>query len=295
MRFTNGWIKVHRKLLGQEWSQCLDAVGKGVLLELLLMANIQPTRCIQNSKVRILGRGQLVIGIRKLAESLVIDRSTLVRRLEILKNMGTITLETSHEGTIITICKFEEYQENKNESEPSSNQQTNHQAYHQATTEPTTEPTPIEELKNLKNSKKKKNTKNLILAEGSKDLPAEKIPSHGSQVWNAYATAYELRYGHKPARNARDNSLCSQIVQRVGVDEAIKIAEFYLSHSDRWYVQKVHPLNLLLADVQKLRTEWLAGDKMTSKTAKTIEIIQSNKTIFEKYRERMEKDEGKIS
>jgi hypothetical protein len=105
-------------------------------------------------------------------------------------------------------------------------------------------------------------------------------------VWEAYSTAYEIRYGHKPARSARENSLCAQLVQRIGIEEAVQVAKFYLDHSDRWYVQKIHPLNLLIADCQKLRTEWLAGEKMTRHKAERCEVTANNDEVFRKFMEK---------
>lgn len=142
MRFTGGWIKIHRKLLSNDWSECLDAIGKGILLELLMTANVHPSRYTEGTEIKTLERGQLLIGLRKFADHLVIDRSTLMRRLEILRNMGTIAMESNHYGTKITICKYNEYQKNETDSEPLSNRQA------------TDTPTPIEELKELKKEKK---------------------------------------------------------------------------------------------------------------------------------------------
>ena len=154
MRFTSGWVKIHRKLASPEWSQCLDAVGKGILLELLITANIQPTRYVEGTEVKILERGQLLIGLRKMSEHLQIDRSCLTKRLEILKKMGTIDIESNHYGTKITICNYDKYQKNENDEQPTNNQRTTSEqpTNNQRTTNT---PTPIEELKKGKNQRTK--------------------------------------------------------------------------------------------------------------------------------------------
>jgi len=71
----------------------------------------------------------------------------------------------------------------------------------------------------------------------------------------------------------------------VGAEDAPKIAEFYVTHHDRWYVQKLHPLNLLLSDIQKLRTEWLAGVKMTGTLARQEEVSTHNEEALKRIME----------
>lgn len=119
-------------------------------------------------------------------------------------------------------------------------------------------------------------------------VPRKKSPtvSKGGPIWEAYSTAYESRYGQRPARNARDNSLCAKLVDLIGAEDAAKVAAFYLTHHDRWYVSKLHPLNILVADAQKLRTEWLAGTKMTGQMAKEAEVSDHNDEVIRKYYER---------
>jgi hypothetical protein len=104
-----------------------------------------------------------------------------------------------------------------------------------------------------------------------------------SSVWDRYSAAYKLRYGQAPARNAKENSICSKLVQAVGLECAENLAEFYVRHNDQWYVKKMHPLNILLADFQKIRTEMLSGNIMTSDQAERAEVRAANDEVFKNY------------
>lgn len=102
----------------------------------------------------------------------------------------------------------------------------------------------------------------------------------GSLVWNAYADAYEDRYQVKPPRNAKANALCKQLVKRLGAEEAVEVARFYLSHNLPWYVQKGHALDALIADCEKLRTEWKTGNVIRGPT-RAEQNSDNNRALFQ--------------
>ncbi len=67
-------------------------------------------------------------------------------------------------------------------------------------------------------------------------------------------------------RNAKVNGQMAQLLQRLGADEAPAVAQFFLSHKNLLYVRAMHPVDLLLRDAEKLRTEW-ATNRQQSGTA----------------------------
>lgn len=79
------------------------------------------------------------------------------------------------------------------------------------------------------------------------------------ETWNAYGDAYELKYTTRPIRNAKVSSQVKGFVERVGRDEAIAMAEWFVSHPDAFYVKNLHTFGLLLTDAEKLRTQWATG------------------------------------
>lgn len=96
------------------------------------------------------------------------------------------------------------------------------------------------------------------------------------QTWEAYSAAIKARWKEPPTRNAEVNGKIAQIVKRLGQD-APKVAEFYVWHNDQFYVRKLHPLGLLLADYQKIRTEWVTGKTMLGTKAREMERALNNR------------------
>jgi hypothetical protein len=80
-----------------------------------------------------------------------------------------------------------------------------------------------------------------------------------AQVWESYSTAYHERYKVPPLRNTLINSQMVQFVKRVGKDDAPLVAAYYVSSNEQFYVRKMHPIGLMLADAEKLYTEWKSG------------------------------------
>lgn len=79
------------------------------------------------------------------------------------------------------------------------------------------------------------------------------------KAWAAYSTAYERKYGAAPVRNAKVSAQVKGFVERVGRDEAIAMAEWFVSHPGDFYIKNLHTFGLLLADAEKLRTQWATG------------------------------------
>ncbi len=99
------------------------------------------------------------------------------------------------------------------------------------------------------------------------------------QTWAAYSDAYELRYSAKPVRNAKVSSQVKQFVQRIGHDESLSIAEWFVSHPGDYYAKNLHSFGLLLADAEKLRTQWATGRiAQSSAPAKTQHQLNQEAT-----------------
>lgn len=88
-----------------------------------------------------------------------------------------------------------------------------------------------------------------------------------SKIWQAYFNAFRSRYSVDPVRNAAANAQISNLRKRLGVDDAVAVAAFYLTHNDRFYLQKTHSVGLLLKDAETLRTQMLRGKAITSQKA----------------------------
>ena len=97
-----------------------------------------------------------------------------------------------------------------------------------------------------------------------------------SLVWQAYAAAYHDRYGTPPVRNARVNAQLKQFVQRVPQEEAPHIAAFYVWHTSAYYQTRGHSIGVLLADAEKLHTEWTTNRPILATQARQQEKTASN-------------------
>ena len=120
-----------------------------------------------------------------------------------------------------------------------------------------------------------------------KDIP----DSH--ETWQAYSDAYEVRYGAKPVRNATVNSQLTNFIKRIGLEESPFVAAFYVNHNNQFYVQKMHTVGLLLADAEKLRTEWATNRQVTSTQARQVDKTQTRGNVFNKLIMEARKNEDK--
>jgi uncharacterized protein YdaU (DUF1376 family) len=103
----------------------------------------------------------------------------------------------------------------------------------------------------------------------------KKEPAPSTFVWQSYSDAYYRRYNIEPVRNATVNGQLSNFIKRVPIDEAPHIAAFYVSHNNSFYVNKMHPIGIMLSDAEKLRTEWATNKQMTRQTAQQVDERQS--------------------
>lgn len=114
--------------------------------------------------------------------------------------------------------------------------------------------------------------------------PAPQLPpglrDAARQVWDAYAEAYAQRYGEPPVRNAKVNRNVLDLCRRLPASEAPAVAAFFVRNNSRFYVAKGHALGLLLADAEKLRTEWATGRSVTETEARLVDRTQATGNTF---------------
>ena len=124
----------------------------------------------------------------------------------------------------------------------------------------------------------------VLTAPADAEAPPEKLTEFKivcRSTWVAYAAAYMDRYDIEPVRNAKINTQVVQFCKRVPRDEAPHIAAFFVTHNSAFYVSRGHQFGNLLADAEKLRTEWATGRAMTAATARQIDSTQSNLNAIE--------------
>ena len=136
-----------------------------------------------------------------------------------------------------------------------------------------------------------------MLARIPADMPGTRDPNAKTfKAWANYAIAYRNRYKTWPVSNQKTSAMLSQLVDRVGADLAPKVAAFYLQMNQQFYLTKLHPVSLLLADCEAIATQCTTGKQMTHAQARQVDSTQSNLSNLEQakamLRERNAQREG---
>lgn len=146
------FIKIDRKIIKWQWFS--DPVMLQVFMYLLVKANIEDRKW----EGVIIRRGQLVSGRLKLALALNLSEMKIRTCLNRLKSTNEITIQTTNRYSIITICKYDDYQQNKKKNNQRNNQRTNQQTTNKQPTNNQQITTTKEYIKNDKNDKNVKNS-----------------------------------------------------------------------------------------------------------------------------------------
>lgn len=121
---------------------------------------------------------------------------------------------------------------------------------------------------------------------------ADKPAGGGVLAWGGYSSAYEKRYGVEPVRNASVNAKLAMFAGKIGEAESADVARFYVGHQNRLYVGAMHPVDLLLRDAERLRTEWATGRTVTSTQATQADKTQTNANVFGPMIEQARREEA---
>lgn len=117
-----GWLKIFRKLTEWEWYNHSEMVH--LFIHLLLKAS--PTDKVwQGIKIC---RGQLITGRQKLCAETGISERTIRTCLARLVSSGEIIIKATNKHSIITICKYADYQYRKEQSDQPTDQQNDQQS-----------------------------------------------------------------------------------------------------------------------------------------------------------------------
>jgi DNA-binding transcriptional MerR regulator len=114
----SGWIKIHRKFLDWEWFNKSEAVH--LFLFMLIKANHKSGKW-QGIDIE---RGQFISSLANISSATGISVQTIRTILKKLEKTNEIELKSTSQYTIVTICKYECYQdENETSNKPITNNQ----------------------------------------------------------------------------------------------------------------------------------------------------------------------------
>ena len=137
--------------------------------------------------------------------------------------------------------------------------------------------TPTPKIKPVSGAEKSAPTQKTEIVESAK--PETDLQAACRETWKSYSDAYFSRYETEPVRNATVNTQVKSFVKRIGVDESPPVAAFFVQSNSQFYVQRGHTFGNLLADAEKLRTEWATGRTMTGTRARQIDATQANYSV----------------
>jgi DNA-binding transcriptional MerR regulator len=114
----SGWIKLHRKFLDWEWFNKSEAVH--LFLYMLIKANHKDAKW-QGNDVK---RGQFISSLGNISNATGISIQQIRTILKKLEKTSEIEVKSTSQFTIVTICKYECYQdENESTNKPLTNNQ----------------------------------------------------------------------------------------------------------------------------------------------------------------------------
>jgi hypothetical protein len=141
---SNGWIKIHRKILEWEWYD--DANTFKLFVHLMLTANHAPKKW----RGQVIERGQKLTSRAKLSTETKLSERQIRTCLSRLKATNEVTIKATNKQTVITLCQYETYQVNETTSDQHNDQQP---------AERTTSKRPASDQATNKNDKKVKKDK----------------------------------------------------------------------------------------------------------------------------------------
>ena len=128
---SGGWIKLHRSLADNPLWQSLPFSEGQAWVDLLLHTNHKDGHVVIRGNVVQVKRGQIAWSILTMSKRWGWDRGRATRFIKNLKKMGMIEQQSDHLTTVITICNYDTFQENKQQTQQQTPQQVQQQTLQQ--------------------------------------------------------------------------------------------------------------------------------------------------------------------
>ena len=153
----NGYIKLYRKLINWEWYT--DINTKTLFIHCLLMANHQTVKY----RGTLITRGSFVTSRDILSQQTNLSVQSIRTSLKRLKSTNDITINSTKQGTLITIVNYDTYQAYDVKTNQQSNQETNFEVTND-------QPTSNQQVTSNKNDKNDKNDKKILSRETKRNV-----------------------------------------------------------------------------------------------------------------------------
>lgn len=116
---NTGWIKLHRSILEWEWWRERDT--RDLFIYCLLAANHDEQRQFGMT----IPRGTFITSRKKLADGAGISEQAVRTSLIRLERTQNLTVQSTNQHTVITICNYNKYQAKDTSDQPTTNQENN--------------------------------------------------------------------------------------------------------------------------------------------------------------------------
>ena len=123
----DGYIKLSRRIFNSKTFSNLNAIQKLITIYLILMANYQDNQWWNHHEKKFINikRGSFITSIESIKKKIK-DRLVTTQKirtlLNILKNMQFLTMETTNKYTLVTIIKYDLYQNGESYSNKQINE-----------------------------------------------------------------------------------------------------------------------------------------------------------------------------
>ena len=153
----SGWIRLDRAILENPiWSSKSESFTKGqAWVDILLNANYKPNFFFVRGIKISLKRGQLGWSQLTMAGRWGWSRKKVNRFLKTLEEEQMVTLQTTQQTTVITICNYCKYQDSEPEGVQQKGQQKSNRGYDRGTTEGTTDDPQLNKQTNKQGNKRR--------------------------------------------------------------------------------------------------------------------------------------------
>lgn len=243
---NNGWIKVWRKI--EETSFYKDSYALHLAIHLIQRSNHKPTKFIMNKREVTLERGQVIVGRFSLAEDTGMTPSTVRDKLALLKNVGFCDIKSTNKFSIVTICKYDAYQQREDEDRQQVRQQNDNRM--------TTGRQQNDTYKNDKNDKNDKNEKNILRAAAREDdgTPEGKVSTTQAELIAYFTDAFKQATGNDYVVNrGKDYKLAHSILKQISVDRAKELVRRFFSSQDDFIVKAGFTFGVYVSQINKLQ------------------------------------------
>ena len=303
---NDGWLKIYRKLTDWEWYTNSEMVH--LFLHLLIKAS--PTdKKWQGLTVK---RGQVIIGRQKLSADTGISERTIRTCLSHLVESGEITIKATNRYSIITVCKYADYQPAEIQIDQPTDQPTDQQGDQpngQQTDQPTDQPTD-----HILRSKENNNIPSSTPTDvGEKEVPKSKktskrkkpedytIVTKGRAVFEAfYKKLFETDYVWSPTEAALMKNLTGKITSSRKTrgmpldDDSIVdgLSQFLESITDQWILEHLS-LDIIVKNYNRIRSQAWAEKSKNNGTNSTNPQGSTGASIVDRQRAACENDIAK--